>query len=363
MIKLYFIFILWVGIIFSSFSFASLRFISAQDSSLAWNGRVDRSIPDRVSYTWPSVYCRFITDSKILKVILNDSVNITKVLIDGVQKLEIFPQEGIKTNNIATNLSSGLHEVIIVKRTEVQWQKGEFIGILVDDSAKVLPKKSERRIEFLGDSFTVGYGNLANTLSCPGKAVWSNTDSWWSWAAITARHFNADFMINASSGKGLILNYGKSLPAVPEEAFFQEYKRTLQNNPDLLWEFDEQKPDLVVIFIGLNDFSTPWDDKITQPEDPKEKDWISEYLKIINMLRKKYKGVKFLCLGYPALGLDRMVFNMVSDQKKKKFKDIEYGLLPSLSKEDLGCDWHPAVSGHKKMAEDVIPVIKQFMQW
>jgi lysophospholipase L1-like esterase len=358
--------ILLVSFIVSVSAFAAdLRFVPGSDPAIVWNGRVDRSDPGRIVYTWPGVHCRFLTDSPVLKVVLDDNANITRILVDGQQILEIIPAAGIRTNLIPLPAGTGqVREITIIKRTECPWAEGSFLGVLVDSSASfAAPVSRGRRIEFIGDSFTAGYGNLGTSLSCPGRGVWTNTDAWQSWAAVVSRNFNADFLINASSGKGLVLNYGQSLPGTPDQAMPSEYTRTLQDKPDKKWAFTEQKPDLVVIFIGLNDFSTPWDDKNIQPEDPTVDQWTAEYLKIIKTLRKKYPGVKFLCMGFPAHGIDRFVKEMVNKQKKKGAKDIAYGLMPSLSQPDLGCDWHPSVSGDRKMADAVIPVVGELMGW
>ncbi len=71
-----------------------------------------------------------------------------------------------------------------------------------------LPKASrarERRIEFIGDSYTAGFGNspeLSNTTNYTAQ----NTDNWNSYTGVVARHYGADNNVIAYMGKSLYAN-------------------------------------------------------------------------------------------------------------------------------------------------------------
>ena len=64
----------------------------------------------------------------------------------------------------------------------------------------------ERRIEFIGDSYTVGYGNSPMGIDNEGR-YGKNGDNYYTYAAYTARHYNAEYQIVAYSGKGAYVNY------------------------------------------------------------------------------------------------------------------------------------------------------------
>lgn len=88
-------------------------------------------------------------------------------------------------------------KVLITKRTEAQVSTKEenFLGLEVDDSASLvaLPPAAERRLEFLGDSITCGFGILArgNSPGCknPEGRV---EDNWVTYGPLVSRRFGGE---------------------------------------------------------------------------------------------------------------------------------------------------------------------------
>ncbi len=329
-------------------------FVSPSGPNIKYFGRIDRTDPNEYRYTWPGIYFKFRLKAKEFKLIFNDHNNIYHIIINGSISKELRPEDGVSTNLIALDSGAGkTNDIIIFKRTENTWQPGRFLGLLIDGSAEISePKIHKRKIEFIGDSFTVGYGNLSDTKECDNNKVWETTDSYKSYGTLVADYFKAEFMINAFSGRGLVQNYGDKSPN-PSNAVPEMYKRTLQNLPEPEWEFNIFKPDVVVIFLGLNDFSTEG--------DPTEEQYTGAYLGLISKLRKHYDGVKFLCMGYPGMNIDVYANKMVQSQKEAGYNDIEYALMPAPT--GLGCHWHPDVKSHSIMANAVIEAIKSYMKW
>ena len=328
-------------------------FISADNPAFAYFGRFDLTDPKAPDYTWPAVYVKFkVTGTKTLKVKFDDNDNIFKVYIDGkfVKEYRKGDPELI-TKKLSPKAS---YEVVLFKRTESAWSEGRFKGVEIDAKGAISPADVRpRKIEFCGDSFTAGYGDLSPTKDCDNKAVFETTDASFSWANLVADKLNAERMINAWSGKGFVANYGDG-PSSLVDPYPAVYQRMPQTRQDSQWDFSRFVPDVVVIFLGLNDFSTK--------EDPTPQEYKAAYLKHIDFLRQKYgPNVKFLCCGYPGDSIDKNVKELVDSQVASGKKDIGYALMPSVS--DLGCHWHPAVKGQEKMADAIAPVLAAFMGW
>jgi lysophospholipase L1-like esterase len=149
-------------------------------------------------------------------------------------------------------LPRGDHRVRIDVASESQAGPTTFGGFFAATGMRglAMPPRA-RRIEFIGDSHTVGYGNLSPVRACTEDQVWSTTDTTRGLAAITARRFGADYEVNAISGRGVVRNYGgfkaDTLPEAYPFALFDHDRRV---------DADAWHPQAIVIALGTNDFST-----------------------------------------------------------------------------------------------------------
>ena len=116
-----------------------------------------------------------------------------------------LPQTGWFT--IADNLENREHTLEMRRSDEGARGRIWADKIRVDGENGVRPTQTRaRRMEFIGDSYTVGYGNMPMGISNEGR-YGKNGDNYYTYAAYTARHYNADYQIAAYSGKGAYINY------------------------------------------------------------------------------------------------------------------------------------------------------------
>jgi hypothetical protein len=141
----------------------------------------------------------------------------------------------------------GEHLIRAEMRTESQTAAAQFGGFFVAAAANVLPAPAEsaREMEFIGDSFTVGYGNTASTRQCTNDEVWSHTNTQLAFGPLTAKHYSADYRVFAVSGRGMVRNYGGMAADTVPTAY-----PYVPASP--AWA-----PQIIVIGLGDNDFSTP----------------------------------------------------------------------------------------------------------
>lgn len=107
-----------------------------------------------------------------------------------------------------------MHEVTIFKRQDEGNNRYDMVSIELDDDAQLLPSSTpepNRRMEFYGDSVTCG--ERCEALCYEGQAdpdedLSGYSNSWYSYASITARNLNAQAHLVAQGGASLIDGIG-----------------------------------------------------------------------------------------------------------------------------------------------------------
>ena len=134
---------------------------------------------------------------------IEDGVNSFNVHVDGALTMIINTTKNINSYEIANNLSpQGSHNVVITRRTEALYGESKFLGFEVNDEAQLIaPTTPSRKIDFIGDSITCGYGILGTP---PCNETTEVQDVSLSYGPIIANRLNADLSIQCWSGKGLV---------------------------------------------------------------------------------------------------------------------------------------------------------------
>lgn len=213
-------------------------------------GRVARTA-EGYTRQWPGTYfeAAFRGTSALLKIGAGDVI--LRVSVDGapVAKL-VKPRSGLYR---VAGLTNGRHTIRVDVASESQAAPTAFGGFYAGAETGTLPAPSRtRQIEFIGDSHTVGYGNISTKRDCTQDEVWATTDSSQAVPALTARHYGADYQVNAISGRGIVRNYdGMAADTVPVAYPFKLFDKATRY-ADPAW-----RPRLFVIALGTNDFTTP----------------------------------------------------------------------------------------------------------
>lgn len=300
-----------------------------------------------VSYTWPGIYFEGRFHGTGVGIVLNDSANDYDVAIDGATVAEIVTPG--QTTYWVKNLSNSDHTVRLVKRTESAWQAGQFGGFVAAAGGTLLgkPAARTRQIEFIGDSYTAGYGNQATQHDCSSiGGVTANSDADDSFGALTAHGLNADYQINAMSGMGMVRNYNGSSPGT---SFRSYYGRTLQAvNNDVWFNPGTWHPQLVVVGLGINDFSTALNSgEQWSTTDQLVAAYKSAYQGFINTLRTQYGPNTLIIVSATALSnttlFAQTAQQVVADRKAMGDRNVYYWYYDSPSLDHLGCDWHPSL--------------------
>jgi hypothetical protein len=277
-------------LIFISVSWQSRAgsFVPFSDHHIYYEGRIGM-FPDHAVMYWGgssfTVCFRGSSVSATLKdatgndyyyVIIDDSI-VRKIKIDSVKKNYL----------LADHLSLKKHSIKVFKCT--QWDKGTtfFYGLDFSQDAKIITADAykNRRIEFYGNSITCGSAVEDSSGRDSGESQYEN--NYLSYAAITARHYNAYYSCIARSGIGLIVSW---FPLTMPEM----YDRLDPLDSQSHWIFSKVDPQIVVVNLLQND---SWLVKLPANEQfkkkfgntpPSEAIIIDSYHHFIKTIRRKY---------------------------------------------------------------------------
>jgi lysophospholipase L1-like esterase len=315
-------------------------------------------------HQWPGVYfeAAFKGDRFFLK--FNDAANEYRLFVDDAPFVRIAQPGNVVLE--MRGLPSKRHNLRLEKVTESIEFTGEFQGFYIPQNASALPKPANKvQIEFIGDSGMAGYGMRSATRVCSKEEVRLLSDTQNAYPALTAKRLNADYQVNAYSGRGMVRNYNGEEPGLtlPSLYSFSLYdKSAAYSDPD--W-----KPKIIVIALGANDFSTPLkkDEKWGSAKDL-TKDYFRTYIEFIRELHAQNPGAEFIVIEPDELKSDDVQVNSEIEQGKNRLKaeakvmgirslDFSPGIGRKLT--ETACDYHWSVQDHQKLADWLTAYFKQ----
>jgi lysophospholipase L1-like esterase len=306
-------------------------------------------------YQWPAVYfeSHFRGDRVTLR--MDDASNELNVLVDG-KELMVLKRPG-ETVVALQHLGAGEHTIRLEKRTETQTSTGAFGGFYVDNKEDVLPAAARaRRILFLGDSLTAGYGNRSAFSKCSTEELFESTDTNAAFGPLVAKHFDADYDVRAYSGLGLVRNYGGV--DAPQYHLPNLWRRTIFADPQP--DMRPWTPQVLVIGIGGNDFSTQvhagekW-----KSQDEMAAEYAKTYVSFLKELRRTYPHALIVMTWTADFSpLYTQTAEIVYTQAQAAgIGNMDHLVFPKM--ERTGCSGHPNIRDDAHVAELLESVIAQ----
>ena len=306
---------------------------------------------------WPGAYFRaaFEGDTVFFRVVGGDQI--LHIVVDGQPPVSLIkPEAGVYE---VDGLNKGTHAIGIYVATESQGAPNTFGGFAIPADEKALnPSARKRQIEFIGDSHTVGYGNLSAARECTRDQVWADTDDTKAFGPMIASVYDADYQVIAISGRGIVRNYsgykGDTLPQVYPYVLFDK-KQTYK---DHAW-----KPQVIVIALGTNDFSTPLNPgERWKTRDELHADYEKVYLQFLKSLRVRNPHAHFIVWATDMANgeIETEARNVV--EQRQKLGDGQITFLPVHGLSFSGCDWHPSLADDKVITDKLISLIDTYKQ-
>ena len=335
----------------------SSNFITAADSNFVYMGRVSRTNPGTVAWTYPGVQviCRFTGSSVSMKT--NPGSGFYIIQLDDRMPFKVESKKGEEITTIAKNLKNETHELHIIYAIEGHGKKPVFYGLFLDDGARLLepPSLPDRKIEFIGNSITCGYGIEGN-----GKEktfYYSLQNFCLTYAFLTAQALDAQYHVVARSGIGVYRNY---MGKIPEQIMPFIYPHTMYTTKGELWDFSLYQPDVVCVALGTNDTTGSYS----------VSGLTGGFRRFVAMLRERYLNAKIVFLVGPMMGEKRR-----NDLKTAQQTVIdEYAAMgdtnlfifefqESDQELGMGSQGHPNAAHHAQMADELTPYLRNLMQW
>lgn len=314
---------------------------------------------DGVSFDWSgtSFECRFTGRSFAVRV-SDTKKNYYNLTVDGVPAGTVALCGRDSLIVLASGLGRGEHTLRMQKRTEGEQGRTTLHAVRLDRGGRLLdaPPAPGRHIEFIGNSLTCGYGTEGLSADEPFKAETENCDK--SFSCIIARYFGADCTLISHSGQGAARNYGYERSTSPV-TMADRIGRTFDTDETRAWNFADSpyRPDIVVINLGTNDFSTP--------PHPTREEFRAAYLQILATLRGAYGDrTPILCV---APGVEEPAFAYIREIcDEAPYPNLAFAaVLPGYCNDgsDLGSSAHPNYTGQRKMAMLLIPYVSTLTGW
>lgn len=359
--KIYFI------ILFLSFSVAASNctgqnlVLKSKDRHIRYTGRINLT-DEAAELYWTGSSIKINFDGAGVSALLQDERgdNYFTVIVDDKVVNTIHLDNTKKVYTLVEGLPAGPHSLELFKRTEWEMGKTVFYQFILAKETSILPapEPKKRRMEVFGNSITCGYAVEDTTGKDRGSAPYEN--GYIGYAAITARHFDADYVCTSKSGIGVLVSW---FPLIMPEM----YNRLDPTDPTSLWNFSRYTPDLVVINLFQND---SWIVKLPDNQQFKERfgtkapepaQIIKAYRDLVKNIRKKYPKAQVICAlgsmdatkeGSPWPGYIEKAVAELND------KNIYTHFFPYKN-----TGGHPSAKEQQAMADDLISFIDKKIKW
>ena len=258
--------------------------------------------------------------------------------------------------------------VRIIKLSETAMSTCGIKAIAVDSAEGIRPTAAKnRRIEFIGDSITCGYG--VDDEVAEHHFSTATEDVTKAYAYKTAAMLDADYSMVSISGYGIISGYtatgeekitAQTIPQFYEKLGFSygTYQRKIAAS--IKWDFAAFQPDLIVVNLGTND------DSYTLDHPERQEEYCTAYTAFLKKVRANNPDAKILCtLGvmgdrlYPFV--EKAAAAYTAETGDHNIACMRF--VPQLASDGYAADWHPTETTHNKAAAKLTAEIRTLMGW
>lgn len=334
------------------------NFFGANHQHISYIGRVSLS-DDGAAFSFPGVQVRTVFSGTEISMVAKPNSGFFMVEIDNQTPYKIECPQKDSICKIAENLTHGEHYLTLTYAIEGLDHNPVFKGFLLPDNGSLTKcqRLPNRKIEFIGNSITCGYGVEGENENCPFE--YSTENQYYGYAAITARELDAQCFVVARSGIGVYRNYNGNLKG-DQMTMPDVYPYTQFGGKGEKWNFENYRPDVVCINLGTNDTSTePYDAKLLY----------KRYKKFYETVRSHYPSAQIVLLSGPMLAKEGKALTDLKntlDRVKQESKDARlhrFDFTPEDGSMGYGCDYHPSLKRQAYMAAELTEFLRELMVW
>src|SRR5262249_31484210 len=131
----------------------------------------------------------------------------------------------------------------------------------------------------------------------------------------------------------------------------------LPDHPEMHWDATKFTPELIVINLGANDFSTADPGPTFEPR----------YLAMLQTLRTRYPHARIISVFGPENPTQAAIPRIpaiVAQFNRTQTDPVHFLYLPRAESGRIyGCDWHPGLDTHRLMARTLIAEVAHETGW
>lgn len=337
--------------------------LAADDESIAYVGRVSRLASGGVTFCLPGVQIHACFAGTRVAMEISPRCGYFMVKLDDRVPYKVKCHESDAITEIATGLPHGEHRLTLTYCNEGEITRPVFSGLLVDPDGRVSasPVLYDRKIEFIGDSITCGYGieDMSDDKIFPYPDV---NNAYYSYAMMASRRLQAQCVLVARSG--ICLHYDRFAPGVTRfYSMHNCYPYTLlANEPGAeVWDSSNYVPDVVCINLGTNDAAFPAFDR---------DELVRSFVRFVHGLRQRYPVARVVLASGPMTADINLADIIYAQDKAAAILSGEgekhvyrFDFTPEDGSMGYGTGEHPSQSRHVSMAWELIRFLKEIMAW
>ncbi|KZN52987.1 SGNH/GDSL hydrolase family protein [Pseudoalteromonas luteoviolacea] len=331
----------------SSTAFA--KSYQATHHAIVYEGRVSKHYSKgQVEFNWPGTQLKTKLVGKSLKVTLAGYGDQFDVLVDGQlhKKIVTNANGNFEEHVVFTQQEAKMVEIEIVKRWENYGNNTKILSFSTDGRLEGIWQQ-QPHILFVGDSISAGFGSESTKRQCTWQEIVDSSNARVAFPYLTASMLEASFTQVSYSGLGLIRNWSGNDPHHDLRTYLDKVSAVFGDNK----AYEDTHPDLVVIEVGTNDFSTD-----PQPHEPwatieeVKADWISTMVEFVNKVRYRYPNAPIIFMPRPAYPYDFIIPATLEAKAKLEELGIDKLYSHTFSSPLEGCIWHPTEAEHTDIA-------------
>jgi lysophospholipase L1-like esterase len=314
------------------------------------------------SYThaWPGIYFEAAFTGDRLTLRFDDPSNEYRLFIDALPPITLA-QPG-RSEVTVSGLANAPHAIRLEKVTESIWITAAFQGFYIPATATPdATSPRQRQIEFIGDSDMTGYGIRSDTRICTQEEVRLRSDTQIAYPALVAKHFDADYQINAISGRGAARNYEGM---APDHTMADIYPYTLPDEDIAgvtpIYADAEWHPQIYVVALGGNDFATPLKPGEAWADDAALVDaFLASYIALLTTLHQRSPDAALLIFWTDGPMLTEAEkadltptgrATLLAGAQNAGFTSVDFIALNEVEQDASACDYHSSRRDHAKRA-------------
>lgn len=272
-----------------------------------------------------------------------------------------------KEYTLASGLELGLHSVKLLKRSEASDSVVALKKVSTDGHFTEVSEPKNFKIQFIGDSTSVGYGNLGSLAELKTTA---NSDGLRAYAYLTGYLLDAKISIFSASGWGVSRGYNTGGSISETENIPNAFDYYAIDNTNKVfteagkWDHDNFVPDVIVVNIGVNDFNSAGYDVMNSLDRVDlEYQYYLDYTAFLVKLNNLYPDAliiaafRFINVQSGLVDTTLEIINeanrLIGETKVHAFEVEAAGTLGN----DYGCDYHSNIGTNKNIAQSLAEFI------